>query len=329
MKKIFLLISLFIVLLFSCKTDFEINAKWKDITVVYGLLSQSETVHYIKINKAFLGKDNALTMAQNADSSSYGKNLDVWVEEWLNGNQTNSWALNDTVVPKDAGTFYSPTQEVYKFKATLNQNAVYKLYIKNKLTQKIVSASTPIVNTFDVQKPSAMQSAVFHASNLVEVLWYPAVNGKLYQVTIRFNYWEKDLASGDSTKKYVDWDIGSVLQTTNDGSKLTTSYNGSSFFQYIRDKINSSSNVPAHVLRHMATPNVDFLFSVAADDFNTYLEVSAPTTGILQNKPQFTNIDNGIGIFSSRYTFDRPLPMNPTSIDSLLYGQYTKYLNFQ
>jgi hypothetical protein len=38
----------------SCETDFELNAEWKDITIVYGILNQNDTAHYIRIQKAFL-----------------------------------------------------------------------------------------------------------------------------------------------------------------------------------------------------------------------------------------------------------------------------------
>ena len=65
----------------SCETDFDTIAEWKDITVVYGLLDQKNSVQYIKINKAFLGDGNALVYAQEPDSSNYGFPLTVLVEE--------------------------------------------------------------------------------------------------------------------------------------------------------------------------------------------------------------------------------------------------------
>ena len=87
------------------------------------------------------------------------------------------------------------------------------------------------------------------------------------------------------------------------------------------------------------------MFAVAGDDLNTYMEVSAPSTGIVQEKPSFTNITNGIGIFSARYNqnaqssagFGTPPPnpyapygfkMNKATLDSLCMGQFTKTLNF-
>jgi len=333
MKKIFILIIVLIVSNFSCKTDFDINAKWKDITVVYGLLSQNDTVHYVKINKAFLGNANALTMAQNADSASYGNNLQVWVEEWLNNSQTNSWNLDTTTIyNKESGTFYAPKQVIYKFKATLNVNAEYKLYVKNKLTGKITSSVTPLVDNIDITSPAATQLANFHSSSNVSVKWFSSLNGKLYQVIIRFNYWEVNLDHNpiDSTKKSIDWSLGTVSSlTTQYGEPMYTTYYGNSFFQYIANQINSSSTTSANIRRDVATPNVDFIFLVAADDFNTYMEVNAPSTGVLQEKPQYTNVSNGIGIFSSRLNADRPLKMAVQSKDSLIKGMYTKTLNFK
>jgi hypothetical protein len=331
MKKL-LLISLLSLILFStCKTDFEINSEWKDIMVVYGLLNQNDSIHYIKINKAFLGEDNAMTMAQNPDSSSYGNNLEVWVEEWINNSQNFIWYLDTTTIyNKESGTFYSPKQIVYKFNSTshpLNEDAEYRLYIKNKTTGKLVSSVTPLVHSFSIEKPTAMQTAVFHATNPYAVIWYSGVNGKRYQVVIRFNYWEQNIITGDSVKKYVDWNIGSYKsESIEGGEKLSTTYYGNTFFQYLGNVIGYTPDV----VRHVVSPNnVNFIFSVAADDFSTYMEVNAPSTGVLQEKPEYTNINNGYGIFSSRFMIDRPLPMHPTSLDSLIHGVYTKDLNFQ
>lgn len=338
MKKILftILLSSFI---YGCSTDFDINAGWEDITVVYCLLNQNDSVHYVKINKAFLGNGNALTMAANADSCTYGNNLEVTMEEWINNAQTQVWT-NTTIIKtldtttiynKEPGIFYYPNQVVYKFNAfldTLDQNALYKLNIKNKKSGKLIYSQTPLVHTFSIVKPASgpTATAVFHSTNPYQVKWYSGVNGKLYQVLIRFNYWEKDINTGDSTKLSVDWILGLFNSVGIQGNEeMTTSYSGDAFFRYLSDQIPNKPDV----IRHLAVPNVDFIFTVAADEFYTYMEVNEPTSGIVQEKPEYTNISNGIGIFSARYEIDVKLPMNPTSIDSLFNGQYTKYLNFQ
>jgi hypothetical protein len=59
----------------SCKNDVEINGEWKDISVVFGLLNQSDTAHYVRISKAFLGEGDALVFAQQFDSLYYRPEL--------------------------------------------------------------------------------------------------------------------------------------------------------------------------------------------------------------------------------------------------------------
>lgn len=331
MKKILIavILSSFI---YSCSTDFDINAEWQDITVVYCLLNQNDSIHYVKINKAFLGDGNALTMAADPDSCTYGNYLEVTMEERINNVLTHTWYLDTTTIyNKEPGTFYYPEQVVYKFNAyldTLDMNTVYKLNIKNKKNGKLIYSQTPLVQTFSIVKPAQGQTAVFHSTNPYPVKWYSGVNGRLYQAAIQFNYWERNIndTPPDSTLKSVDWNLGSFNSVGLDGNEeLSTNYSGEAFFRYLKEMIPQESDV----IRHVAVPNVEFIFTVAADEFYTYMEVNKPTSGIVQEKPEYTNISNGIGIFSSRYEIDIKIPMHPVSLDSLYNGQYTKYLNFQ
>jgi len=48
--------------------------------------------------------------------------------------------------------------------------------------------------------------------------------------------------------------------------------------------------------------SIDMLMTVGSEDLETYINVNKPITGIVQERPQFTNINNGIGLFSSRFT---------------------------
>jgi hypothetical protein len=67
-----LIVPIIILLLFTtCNDDFDVNADWKDITIVYGLLSvnEADSIHYIRINRAFLNeKTSAIAVAKESDS---------------------------------------------------------------------------------------------------------------------------------------------------------------------------------------------------------------------------------------------------------------------
>jgi hypothetical protein len=65
------------------------------------------------------------------------------------------------------------------------------------------------------------------------------------------------------------------------------------------------------------TNDVDFIISVAAADLNTYMEVNEPSNSIIQERPEYTNIDNGTGIFSSRYRNIRTKKVHPETIEEI------------
>jgi hypothetical protein len=77
---------------------------------------------------------------------------------------------------------------------------------------------------------------------------------------------------------------------------------------------------------------VEYIFSVASDDLNTYMEVTEPSNTVVQERPAFTNITNGIGLFASRYDNrkDNPrlLQISQVTLDELKVNENTKDLGF-
>jgi hypothetical protein len=57
---------------------------------------------------------------------------------------------------------------------------------------------------------------------------------------------------------------------------------------------------------------------VAATELSTFLEVHEPSSSLVQEKPEYSNIENGIGIFSAR--FDRVIlrPVHIFTVDRLV-----------
>jgi hypothetical protein len=323
-----LLILFFIFILFNtCETDFDINADWKDITVVYGLLNQNDSVHYVKITKAFLGESNALVMAQNPDYSNYGTSLEVRVEEWENQVYNRTFSLDTTTITnKEPGTFYYPNQIVYKFNGNLNEDCEYKLTIKNTLTNKIITSNTNLVHNFSIEQPyynPANPVIGFTGTLPKPIKWNSAPNGRRYQLLIRFHYTETNTNTSNSTELYVDWLIGTEKSSKLDGGEeMSTEIINKGFFETLHNKIPVNYDVTR------IAGMVDFIFTVAGDDLNTYMEVNEPSNSIVQERPEYTNINNGIGIFSCRYEVIRSFYLNANSREELRNGEYTCNLMF-
>ena len=114
-KLLYLFVGL--VALSSCNEKIDFQGAFKETVVVYGLLDQADSLHYVKVNRAFIGPGNALDIAQIPDSN-YFDDVEVTVSEYLDGNLSRTWVLRDTLVnTKDTnGVFYAPQEKVYYFK---------------------------------------------------------------------------------------------------------------------------------------------------------------------------------------------------------------------
>jgi len=303
--RIILVVLVFITVLYSCNKNLNVNADWRDITVVYGILSQNEDTTFIKITKAFLGEGDAMQFAKIPDSSTYPDKLDVKLEAWSGNTLVNTYTFDTiTIHTKEAGDsiFYFPSQLVYyNHTGHLDENNTYKLKITHKNTGVVDSATTKLVHSFTVETPDPFIKLVeYIPGHSFEVKFAPAYGGKRYQLLIRFHYLET--TKSGSTEKFIDWVVFNNYQVVNPydimPEPILAGFAGDLFYTALKH-IKSLKEDTTVISR---TPRwVDYIFSVASEDLNTYMEVTEPSLSIIQERPSFSNIYNGIGLFSSRF----------------------------
>ena len=302
MKKIYLILGVFAVILTSCETDFDVNGEWEEVTVVYCLLDAGDEIktQQIKISKAFLGKMDALQMAQHADSINFEKGeLAVKVIRVKNNGITDTIALDEVPTLRNDGVF-NDSIIVYTFENNnfLNSNSIYELLIKNNITGNEVSSTTNIISGFNFDMGAGFPfgfietwipgnpSATKFSSTVVT--WGNSTdNGVQYQIELIFNYNENDIA-----KNLIY--TSSVLEETN-----IFEFEGEKFFNFLKNELVKDPLIERKFL------SIDLIMTVGSEDLKTYRIINEEITGIVQERPQFTNIDNGIGLFSSRFTKTR------------------------
>ncbi|MDF2438312.1 MAG: hypothetical protein K0Q95_2688 [Bacteroidota bacterium] len=347
MKKKFGILSAIVAVLFSaCSTDLDVTGDWKETMVVYGLLDQSQTKQYIKINKAFLGKGNAFEYAQIKDSVQFANTLSVTLVRTHPNGTTKSFQLNpDNSIPKNPGTFYSGSQgsaiySVNTYENGQNQfldetssqsgNYTYKLIVHNEETGNEVTANTQLVGDFgNLISPAASASVASLVSTgnnnyRYAITFNTAPKARVYQVVLRLNYIDS-LISGGWKNDSIDWNLGEKTTNTLDGGEqLDFGFKGMDYMAFLGSTIGTYSD-----LDHRSAGKLKIIVISAADDLNTFINVNKPSTGIIQEKPEFTNITNGLGIFSARMTkipFDHILAAN--TLTELSGGDFTACLKF-
>ncbi len=299
--------------LFSCNKELKVNANWKDVTVVYGLLDQTADTTFIKVTKAFLGEGNALQFAQVPDSSNYPDKLEVRLDEYSGTAFVRSYPCDTVTIhnkQKGDSVFYYPYQLMYFTTAKLNENSIYKLYIKNKLTGKEVTSQTGLLHNFEVLRPQVTVS--YPAGKTFEVKWKPSQNGKRYQLMIRFFYVETLKSNpGISKMKSIDWLVFNNIKPIDMASTLPFDlyFPCDAFYSIVGAKIQPDTLVDR------TANHCEYIFTVGATELDTYMEVTEPSLSLVQERPSYTNIINGIGLFSSRFM---------KAVDSLGISQITK-----
>ncbi len=335
-KKISYLLLALTTLFSACSTDLAVIGDYKETMVVYGLLDQSQPKQYIKINKAFLGEGDAFGYAQVKDSSQYVNSLNVVLKSIKNGVELNSFNLSpDNTIAKLPGTFYAPDQAnaIYSFASTggnaLSSDNEYKLIIKNNGTGTEASSQTSLITDFGnliSPNPIAPFFSCILANNnnyTYQVKWSSGKNAKIYQMIIRIHY--TDSTSTGNIKDSLDWVFPEQkTQGLAGGESVKNEFVGQGFLQFIGNQLSNYSGLLGRI-----SGNIDIITVAGGDDLNTFMEVNKPSTVLVQEKPEYTNITNGLGVLSSRYSkiaFSKPLAT--TTKDSLSCGQYTHNLKF-
>jgi hypothetical protein len=288
----------------SCTTDFDLYADYKDISIVYGLMDNSDDTSWIKITKAFTGPGNALLIAQNPDSSNYPYKLDVKLIGVKNGNNLQPIVFDTLTIhnkiPGDS-TFYFPDQLVYFAKTKFDQDAKYKLIINNR--GKEITAETPLVGDFIISRPNRFIS--FTNNSAIE--WSAAKNGKRYESFFVFNYKELLPGNTDTLYKSIRWSIG--VEKDNSGEE---SYSGDKFYSNLVAELD---DIPG-VKRWAGLVNI--IVACGSGTLNSYIEINEADNSLLTEVPVFSNIEGGTGIFASRHTAYKDVMITPKTLEKLI-----------
>ena len=308
----------------GCKNDINVLAPYKSITVVYGLLDQGDTAHYIRVNKAYEGPGDAYQMAKQFDSIYYPANqVTVQLQDYnSNGTLVKTITLTaDSSIPLPAGTFSSPKQILYKTKSALNANDLYNLVVTNEKTGQVLTGSTTLLPDITFTNGLSGTSLSMSFTGTSSIKWSSTTGGRIYQMYVRFFYYEK--APSDSGEKYVDWVFPpQTANTLAGGFNMEYDYTGQAFLQFVK------ASIPVAAATERRADSLKVVFTTGSDDFNTYIQLSQPSLGIDQDKPSYTDVKNGVGIFTARHTQSVTKGLTTITADSLISSPTTAALNF-
>lgn len=340
----------------ACSTDVELNAPYMRTPVVFGLLDASQDTQWVRINRTWLGPGNQFDAAAIADSSEYpAGDLQVRVIERVGGQTTQTFYLSDTTRndKQDDGVFFAPEHQAWYFvpPSGLNPNAEYDLEV-DIADGTEVRATTDMIASIAgniTQPPPGVVGYKMGFANIGPASttypdqtfkWSTTAGARRYEVTLVIHVIEREWADAAHTQlveertRDIEWYIGSVdASSTSGGQVLIKEVNGERFFSTLASRLEENPLITRQLgVWNATTGNVeaiDFILTIANEPLATYLDVNAPITGVVQERPSYTNISGGLGLWASRarqgvfgigYTTD--------TIEHLVEGDLTAGLNF-
>ena len=352
MRITYLIFGIFLGCLFTaCKPDFELNASYQDVTVVYGILNHQDSVQYVKIYKGFQShqQGGVYIDAQNPDSIHYNVNdIEVVLEEYNKGKFIKQMIMTPTnEVVKEDGIFYSGDSRIlYKTDEKIKKECSYKIVITNKKTGKVTEGNTPIVGDFSIK--SSSQSINMNRNGILSFTKSPSASDSCYEFHISFLYFEVD----KETHKVTQGKITKIISQAGEGydedkhdSELFIKPYSATFY----DDIATALKPNPKVVRYLGKPTLSLAEGyvcieiegwAAGSSLKNYIISNKPTSSFVQVNTLFTNMrvvpkEDGstegfaFGFFSSKVKCTPRQYISDHSEDSLVNGSKTRHLGFR
>lgn len=300
----------------SCDNDFDINDEWRDITVIYGLLDTKADTNWVRVQRAYLGKDAASASFDNPDSLYYDQ-VSVVIKKFENINGTIGNQVGDDIVlvedrskKMEEGTFTTDEFRMYRTRTVdrdaisydSDENYIYKIIVKKTGTDfPDASSTTTVVSEpsttgfrFIVPNPTVASARIFNG----RLEWYAPANAKIYEIDMKVNYKEINRNRTFFLDTSVSIDYGSlegVAADVSSGTKLDFTQQPSFFYSALAAKL---PPLPEGHLRFVK--DLEFVVWAGGEDLAKYIDLNKPALGVNANRPEFPDIENGVGLFSSR-----------------------------
>ncbi|HON17810.1 MAG TPA: hypothetical protein PK990_01420 [Salinivirgaceae bacterium] len=285
-------------LLTSCETEVDITAPWQNIPVVYCVLDTADPVHYIRIQRAFLGNQNAYEMAQHSDSLIYQNSLDVKLKV-LNSSKRVVQTLDfqrfyidkDSLNQHGEAIFGRENHHVYRSQDQLSfgGNYSYQLEINFPDGKRIVAENKALEDFRQREPASGTAYNLTRNSGFGPKFWAPK-NAGAVKVIMHFHYYEFT-----APHVYQRKTITIPVETTRvkpDAENSVTILTNDIFKKFIEN----IEIAPPGVLRFLG--KVDFEYYIADQTFADQL--FRRNAGLSGEINPVSNIDGAYGIFAWR-----------------------------
>lgn len=286
----------------SCDNDFNVSDDWSDVTVVYSLLDPAADTNWIRIERGYLGAA-AASQSYGIPDSLYYDSLVVSLNEYnATGELVRSFTLDrdNTSRDRQPGVFTTNDYRLYRTTEPINEDFVYEVIVKqtnSKFTD--VKARTEIVGgrkatgvDFGFINPLDINGAPSQFNGALELS--QSKRAAIYQAYFTFRYREYDILTKEKVLKTISFKYGSIEGEAANATPVRFNSSMNLFNTMVANQVPVDENK----LRFVHSMRIDVYAGGA--QLAKYMILNAPSDGVNKEKPEFPQIEEGTGLFSSR-----------------------------
>lgn len=314
MKKInLILFAIATMVLASCSNKVDLYSDDGDSTVVYAMIDAAADTNYFKITHSFIG--NVAELGYNYEANNYSPDeIEVTLKGVFDGassSQTIELGTIEKYIPENDGSpFYNGCMQTYYYTdRKLAEGQEYTLNILRKEDNVNISSQAVTIDSFRYQKPVTTVPITFTdvTTSINTVEWRVETapyksTAAYFDVNGYFNYKELQPGSQDTVSYSIVWDLGSgkaedIYNTSTNFPYYVISYAPANIFTLLENDSHLKNNSPAGVKRWF--DKFEFKISAIGEELYNY-NLVANSSSAIQDVPNYTNIENGVGLMSSR-----------------------------
>lgn len=295
MKNLLIIIALTMMIFVSCTTKFDLYCYEGDTTIVYSVLEVNADTNYFRITKSSLNNEYMYDY----------DDIDVRFAGLFKDEPRPDTIMLDTISIMNDGksVFYYYTTK----KLLLNEE--YTLIILRKADNVTVTSKAKTVCDIGFLKPTYNAYINLRLNKTNTFQWIgknhneaPNINAGSFSIICYFHYKELMPGATDTVERYMEWTIGSG--TAEEWQNTTyhyyaTHYIPSTFFSMLEKDEYLKNNSPYGVQRWLEPFEIKLF--VYGEELYDYHIINNATSAIPE-VPNYSNVENGIGLMSSRTT---------------------------
>ena len=320
----------------ACDNELDLTSDWQDIPAVWGIVNASDSIHYVRVERAFLDPDrNALEVAQIADSIYYTDAVDVRLSVRGTGETFVMERVDatDLGLPREDGIFATDPNFLYRIldeEIELEGGEILEFTLDRNNGLAPVTAETTVLRPIDKginQSPAV--TVGFEPGRDANFTFRPPSEAKVFEVVVEINLLEWVPGNFDDAEtRVVRWVLDGNVTNPNGSTDFQTvgvNVPGGEFYTVLANALDRDADLRRRVV------SLDYIVTGAGSAFREFSRVRLANTGITaaQEVPTFTNLSEGVGIFTSvsRFVLDG-IQLNARTETELEDGPITGNFNF-